>query len=74
MAYVYNPNYAGGVRRRIVVQGQSKSFVQDPIWEIKQKRNGGVVQVIEHLPSKCEALSSNSSIGKKKKKLQSLSI
>jgi hypothetical protein len=26
-----------------------------------------VVQVIEHLPSKCEALSSNSSIGKKKK-------
>jgi hypothetical protein len=34
-----------------------------------QKRTGGVVQVIEHQPSKCEALSSNTSTAKKKKKL-----
>jgi hypothetical protein len=29
---------------------------------------GGVTQVIEHLPSKCEALSSNPSTAKKEKK------
>jgi hypothetical protein len=29
---------------------------------------GGLAQVVQHLPSKCEALSSNSSTAKKKKK------
>jgi hypothetical protein len=32
------------------------------------KRAGGVVQAVEHLPIKCEALSSNPSTDKKKKK------
>jgi hypothetical protein len=32
-------------------------------------RAGGVAQVVGHLPSKCEALSSNSSAVKKKKNL-----
>jgi hypothetical protein len=31
----------------------------------QRKRAGGVVSVVEHLPSKCEALSSNPSIEKK---------
>jgi hypothetical protein len=31
-----------------------------------QKMAGGVIQVVEHLPSKCEALSSNSKTTKKK--------
>jgi hypothetical protein len=36
----------------------------------EQKQAGGMAQVVECLPSKCEALSSNSNItkGKKKKK------
>jgi hypothetical protein len=33
-----------------------------------QKRAGGVTQAIEHLPSKPEALSSNHSTAKRKKK------
>jgi hypothetical protein len=33
-----------------------------------QKRVGGVAQVVKRLPSKYEALSSNPSTGKKKKK------
>jgi hypothetical protein len=32
-------------------------------------RAGGVAQVVEHLPSKCEALSSNHSVNKKKKEI-----
>jgi hypothetical protein len=35
---------------------------------LTHKRAGGVAQVIECLPSKCEALSSNPSTEKKKKK------
>jgi hypothetical protein len=34
----------------------------------KQNRAGTVAQVVVHLPSKCETLSSNSSTAKKKKK------
>jgi hypothetical protein len=38
----------------------------DPIQKItKGKRTGDLVQVVEHLPSKCEVLSSNPSIGGK---------
>jgi hypothetical protein len=41
----------------------------DPILKKKsQKRAGGVAQVVELLPSKCEALSSNPNTAKKKKK------
>jgi hypothetical protein len=38
-------------------------------WNITGWRAGGVVtQVVEHLPSKCEALSSNLNTEKKKKR------
>jgi hypothetical protein len=36
----------------------------------KAKRAGGMVQVVQHLPCKCEALSSNPNIPKQKQKLQ----
>jgi hypothetical protein len=42
---------------------------QDPIWKkTKSKRSGFVAEVVESLPSKCKALSSNPSTTKKKKK------
>jgi hypothetical protein len=34
---------------------------------LKGKRGGDMAQVVEHLPSKCAALSSNPTSGKKKK-------
>jgi hypothetical protein len=34
----------------------------------KQKRAGGVTQVVEHLPNKHKVLSSNTTTAKKKKK------
>jgi hypothetical protein len=37
-----------------------------------KKRPGGVAQVVEHLPNKREALSSNYSADKKKKKKEKL--
>jgi hypothetical protein len=41
---------------------------QDPIWKItKVKRARGVAQVVEYLPSKFEALSSNPNTAKKTK-------
>jgi hypothetical protein len=43
---------------------------QDPISKItRANRAGGVAQVEEHLPSKSEALSSNTSTAKNKKEL-----
>jgi hypothetical protein len=42
-----------------------RPYLEKPITE---KRAGGVVQVVECLPSKSEALSLNSSTAKKKKK------
>jgi hypothetical protein len=42
---------------------------QDPISKItREKRTGGIAHTVEYLPSKHEALSSNHSIIKKKKK------
>jgi hypothetical protein len=42
---------------------------RDPISKItREKRPRVMAQVVEHLPSKCQALSSNPSIAKKKKK------
>jgi hypothetical protein len=48
--------------------------VQDPIQEIQLKRAGGMAQVLEYLPSKGEALSSNPSTKKKKKVLVGKSV
>jgi hypothetical protein len=55
-----------------------KTRVQAPILKKKKKkekrsqmldfRAGGMAQVVQRLPSKCETLSSNASISKKKRK------
>jgi hypothetical protein len=46
------------LNRRIVIQA-CLSIKQDPISKITNlKRTGGVAQVVENLPSKCEALNS----------------
>jgi hypothetical protein len=43
------------------------------IWAVKSNsRAGGVIHVVECLPSKCEASSSNPSTAKKKKKITNL--
>jgi hypothetical protein len=66
-----------GVGRRIGVQGQSGQKLRDPISKLtKVKRVGGVAQVVEHLPSKCAAQSSNPNTarGKKRKPTSNFSI
>jgi hypothetical protein len=49
-----------------VIKGQPKP--KDLRFYLKNKatRTGGMIQVIEHLPSKCRTLSSNPSTTKKK--------
>jgi hypothetical protein len=58
------PSYSGGRGRRIVFRGQP--------WEklemlSKNKRAWGMTQVVEHLPSKHEVLSSNTNTTTKKR-------
>jgi hypothetical protein len=53
VVHICNPSYSGGRDQ------------EDPVLKIlsqkypTQKRTGRVAQVVEHLPSKCEVLSSN---------------
>jgi hypothetical protein len=61
-----HPSYKGSINRRIEVQdvlGKNRR----PYSKITLKKGvgGSMTQVVENLPSKCEALSSNSSTGKK---------
>jgi hypothetical protein len=57
----------GAEIRRIAVQGQSGQIVLESLFQKypTQNRAGRVAQVVEYLPSKCKALSSNPSITKK---------
>jgi hypothetical protein len=64
VAHTYNPNYSGGKDQE---DGGSKPAwtysCQDTVSKIPNtKRADRVAQVVEYLPSKCEALSSNSNI------------
>jgi hypothetical protein len=54
----------------MAVQNQLKQIVLKTLSQeySAQNRTGRVAQVVEHLPSKCEALSSNPRTSKKKKK------
>jgi hypothetical protein len=56
--------------RRISVQSQPGEILLETLSQKypTQKRGSGVIQVVEHLPSKHEPLSSNSRTAKKKKK------
>jgi hypothetical protein len=57
--------------RRASVQSQPGQIVPETLSRKNplQKRAGRVAQVIEHLPGKCKALTSNPSTAKKKKKI-----
>jgi hypothetical protein len=62
VAHACNPNHSGGS----LLEASPGKCSQDPISENTQhKRAGEVTQMVEHLPSKCEALSSNASTAKK---------
>jgi hypothetical protein len=69
MAHAYNPGYLGGRDQEDLSSKPSKANSSwDPILKIsKQKRTGGVAQVVACPPSKYEALSSSPSTSKKKK-------
>jgi hypothetical protein len=63
---VLNPNWADDRGRRIAVQGWPGKK-HEPLFKNKTeaKRVGGMAQVVEDLPSKCETLSSNSVLSRK---------
>jgi hypothetical protein len=57
--------------RGIRVQSQPRQIDHEILSQKYPRKNSGVAQVIECLPSKCEALSSNPSTKKKKKSVLS---
>jgi hypothetical protein len=68
MAYVYNPDYLGSRDQRTATPDKEgrkggKEGGRETLSQKypKQKRTDKVAQVVEHLSSKCEVLSSNSS-------------
>jgi hypothetical protein len=71
MAHTCNPSYLGGRAQEdhSSKPAQADSF-QDPISKISNTKQGWWrnSQVVKHLPSKSEALSSNHSTARKKKK------
>jgi hypothetical protein len=75
VAHTYNPNYLESRIRRIPVQSQpGKKFLR-PIkagcsgTRLPSQLHGVVAQVVQHLPSKSEALISNPGLAKIKKEL-----
>jgi hypothetical protein len=67
MVHICNSNYVGGRGRRIVVWGQPQAKMYDVLWkkELMQKMgDSSMSYVVEHLPSKYRALSSNPSMNK----------
>jgi hypothetical protein len=64
-----NASYEGGRDQKDRVQSQPGQIVLQALFQknpSQKKRAGGVTHGAEHLPSKCEALSSNPSTKKKK--------
>jgi hypothetical protein len=54
-------SHGGKLNRRTVVQaslGKKKDPISKASRDQKRKRAGGMVQAVQHLPCKCEALSS----------------
>jgi hypothetical protein len=55
-------SYVSSVGRRTAIWGWLQAKIWDSIWkQLKHTKTVDVVEVIEHLPSKCESLSSNPS-------------
>jgi hypothetical protein len=62
VTHVYNLSYSGGRNQEDHTSklAQSKYFWRPYLRTPNTNRAGGAAQAIEHLPSKCEALSSSS--------------
>jgi hypothetical protein len=68
VAYTYNPSFSGGRHRRIVSLGPAWAKLARPFCFVsKTKGLGDRTQVVEHLPSRCKALSLIPTIAKEKK-------
>jgi hypothetical protein len=67
VVYDCNSSYFGEVGKLWSQSGPGKK-TQDLICKTKGKRTGGVAEVVEHLPSKCEPLSSISKKGRAEQK------
>jgi hypothetical protein len=67
MAQAYNSSYLGGGGRRISSLRPAQAKLVKPTLSQKQNQKtskvGDTAQVVKHLPSKCQALSSNPSTG-----------
>jgi hypothetical protein len=64
-----NPNYLEGISRRITVQGSPEQKYETLSEKyLKQKRAGGVAQVVELLHSMHKAMSSNPVLANRKTK------
>jgi hypothetical protein len=63
---VYNPSYLGGHQKDQDLRPYREKMLH--FISTKKLEEGGVAQVVECLPSKCEGLSSSSSIKKQKQK------
>jgi hypothetical protein len=70
VTHAYNPSYSGG--RDQEDQSSKSAWAKIPNTHTK-KRAGRTAQMVEHLPSKSEALSSSPSTTKKKK-MQSVRV
>jgi hypothetical protein len=70
LAHACNPSYSGGRDQEDNCSKLARAnSLQDPISKVlNTKRAEGVAQGVERLPTKCEAVSSNPSTTKKKKK------
>jgi hypothetical protein len=75
LAHTCNPSYSGG---RDQEDHSSKPAQVNNLWDSRkyptQNRAGGVDQVVECLPRKCEALSSHPSTTKKQNKTKPKNI
>jgi hypothetical protein len=73
--HAYSLSYLGSRGRRIKVLGQTEQK-QESLSEkhTRSQRAGGATQVVEHLPSKHQALNSSPNTAKKKKKKKPMVI
>jgi hypothetical protein len=68
VAHTCNPSYSGGRDKEDWgLKPVWANSLQDPISKIPNIRVGRVSQVVQHLPSKCEALSSKPSTAKRER-------
>jgi hypothetical protein len=67
MVHAYNPSYMGCSSTRVIVWANLRLWGPYLKNKLKAKGDRGMAQMIEHLPSKCNGLSSNSSTVKTKR-------